>query len=89
VRYFQTDGGYLSVGDADVPDPVPEAWTEITQDEYDALIAAEQQAAADAEAAAIAASAARWTTVHDDLVRLGASDEAAVLLANAVGVRPV
>jgi len=36
----------------------------------------------------LAAANARWVTVHDDLVRIGASDEAAVLVANAVGIRP-
>jgi hypothetical protein len=88
VKYFQTDGGRLSVDDAEVPDPVPPEWSEITQEQYEALIAAEQQAAADAEAAVLAAANARWVTVHDDLVRIGASDEAAVLVANAVGIRP-
>lgn len=88
MRYFQTDGGRLSIDDAEVPDPVPPEWSEITEEEYDALIAAEQQAAADAEAAVLAAANARWTTVHDDMVRLGASADSAVLLANAVGIRP-
>lgn len=87
TRYYRTDSGYGSVDDDTFA--FPEAWTEIPKDEYDALIAADAQAAADAEAQMIAESAARWTTVHDDLVRLGVSDGAAVLLANAVGVRPV
>lgn len=86
TRYYQTDTGYGAVDDDTIE--FPEAWTEITQEQYEARIAADAQAAADAEAALVAESAARWTTVHDDLIRLGASDEAAVLLANAVGVRP-
>lgn len=86
TRYFQTDTGH-GYTDDDATE-FPDAWTEITKAEYDALVAADEQAAADAEAALVAESAARWTTVHDDLIRLGASPEAAVLLANAVGVRP-
>jgi hypothetical protein len=88
VRYFQTDGGRLSIDDAEVPDPVPQEWTEITQEEYEALIAAEQQVIDDAEAEALAAANTRWTVVHNDMVRIGASEESAVLLANAVGIRP-
>ena len=86
TRYYRTDTGYGSVDDDTFT--FPETWSEITKDEHDALIAAEAQAAADAEAAAITAATARWTTVHDDLIRLGVSGEAAALLANAVGVRP-
>jgi hypothetical protein len=86
TRYYQTDAGYGATDDDTFE--FPESWTEITKDQYDALIAAEEQAAADVEAAARAASSSRWSTVHDELVRIGMSDEAAVLLANAVGIRP-
>jgi hypothetical protein len=84
--YYRTSTGY-GYTDEDLAE-IPESWTVITQDEYDALVAADQQAAEDAANAEIAAANARWTTVHDDLIRIGASDEAAVLLANVVGFPP-
>lgn len=84
--YYRTATGY-GYTDDDLPE-VPESWTVITQEEYEALVAADQQAADDAAAAALAEANARWTTVHDDLVAAGVSNEAAVLLANAVGFPP-
>lgn len=84
--YYQTANGYGYTDDelAEIPD----SWTVITQEQYEALVAADQQAADDAAAAELAAANARWTTVHDDMVRLGASEDAAVLLANVVGFPP-
>ena len=87
TRYYQTDAGYGAVDDDTMQ--FPESWAEITQAQYDDLVASEQAATDAAETAARVEANIRWTTVHDDLVRLGASDEAAVLLANAVGIRPV
>lgn len=87
TRYFRTESGYVSTEDDAIEAP-PE-WTEITAEEYAAILAAEAQAAADAEAAVLAAANDRWVKVHDDLVGVaGVSDEVAVLLANAVGIRP-
>jgi hypothetical protein len=86
TRYYRTDSSHgFTEDDALV---FPDEWTEITAQEYDALIAAEQQAADDAAAAVLAAANTRWTTVHDDLLRIGASADSAVLLANAVGIPP-
>lgn len=86
MRYYQTETGRGAIDDPDFEFP-PE-WTEITEDQYNALVEAERQAAEDAVAAAVAEANARWTTVHDDLIRVGVSEDAAVLLANGVGTRP-
>lgn len=87
TRYFRTDGGVGFTDDDAMT--FPDDWAEITQEEYEAQIAADQQAIDDAAAAVLAAANDRWTKVHNDLVTVaGVSDEVAVLLANAVGIRP-
>ena len=86
TRYYQTDTGYGAADDDEMQ--FPDSWAEITSEQYDALVAADAQAAADVKAAAIAAGNVRWSVVHNDLIAAGVSDEAAVLLANVVGIRP-
>lgn len=84
-KYFQTPTGYGYVDDSE---EIPPGSTEITQAEYEALANAEQEAAEQAAAEAIAAAHLRWTTVHDDLVAAGITEQSATLLANAVGLNP-
>jgi hypothetical protein len=87
AKYFQTPTGYgyLEVDS----DPLPDGATQITQAQYEALVQAQQAAQDQANADALAASNARWTQVHDDLAAAGVAEATAVILADAVGQRPV
>lgn len=85
ANYFQTANGY---GYVDDDQEIPPGSTSITEAQYDALVQAAQDAQDQANADAIAASNARWTQVHDDLVASGVTEATAAILADVVGIRP-
>lgn len=85
--YYQTPaGGYGEVND---PANLPPDAVEITESQYNALVAQTAADQAAANAAELAAARARWTQVRDDLVTSGVTVETAEILADAVGARPV
>lgn len=85
AKYFQTATGYIEADDDQAAQP---GWTEITQAQYDALVASHQAVMNQAVADEKAAANQRWTTVHDDLVASGVTEAAATIIANAVGFKP-
>jgi len=82
MYYSTPSGGY---GEAS---KLPAGASEITQAQYEALVAAAAAAQEQAAEDAVAAANAQWTLVHDALVAGGVTDPAAEILANVVGTKP-
>lgn len=83
--YWKTPTGY---GISETDDSVPEVATVITEDQYNAIIAATKAELQTVIDQATAESNRRWTLVHDSLVAAGVSEDAATVLANVAGIKP-
>jgi hypothetical protein len=86
AKYYQTSTGYGYMENDN--DDIPAGATPITEEQYNALVAAAAAAEQEAIDDQIAALNVRWTTVHDALLAGGISESAATILADAVGMKP-
>lgn len=85
AKYFQTPNGFVAFEDDGEAVP-PEGSTEITAEQFTALVEGQDQQAVDQRAQDLADAEARWITVHGDLIAFGLSEEAATIIANSVGI---
>lgn len=87
AKYFQTPNGYVAFEDDNAADP-PEGSTEISAEEFTALVEGRDRQAVDQREQELADAVVRWSTVHEDLIESGVPERTATIIANAVGINP-